>query len=182
MIYFHLDDHEDPEELARTAIALDGGYYSAELTQVLFRDLFIIGFELFFDGRSQVELGPVAPAKPGTLGNRGKYFTPYIQKHFSAKVNSLFRRGPFLLMATFSSAFVKPLLWFGFAKIKDVPNLFLFNSLGDRIYNFCQSQSCITDSCLVATESEFEKIRLENFDVYYNQRGECQPHPHFDFS
>ncbi|MEG4959335.1 MULTISPECIES: LynF/TruF/PatF family peptide O-prenyltransferase [unclassified Microcoleus] len=179
MLYIHIDeDEEDPEELARTAIALDGGYYSDELTQVLIRDTMVIGFELFFDGRSHVELFPCAPAQPGALGNRGKYLTPYVQKYCSQKVNSILR-GSHFLMASFSKAYATPVLWFYFHNVKDIPKYFSFNSLGDRVYDFCQSQSCITSAAVAVTELELENSRLENFCFYYNKRDECQPHPGF---
>ncbi len=183
IIYIYLNYDRDPEELVRTAIALDGGYYSDELRQVLMRDTMLIGFKLFFDGRSHVELCPCASAKPGKLGNRGKYLIPYIQKHFSAKVNYLFRVSS-MVMTGFSKACVKPVYWFYFANIKDILKYVSFNSLGDRIYNFCQSQSCITLSAVAVAEQELEKNRLENFCFYYNQRDECQPHPSpdWDFS
>jgi len=172
MLYIHLDMEEDPEELARTAIALDGGHYSDELTQVLIRDTIVIGFELFWDGRSHVELFPVAPAQPGALGIRGKYCTPYIQKYFSQKVNSIFRGSDFIMLC-FSKVYATPLLWFNLTNIKDIPKYFIFNSLGDRIYDFCQSQSCIINVSVAVTEPEIENSRLENFCFYYDQIDEC---------
>ena len=178
MLYIHLDEKEDPEELARTALALDGGHYSDELTQVLIRDTIAIGFELFFDGRSHVELCPIASAQPGAIGNRGKYLTSYMQKYCSQKVNSIFRESYFL-MASFSKAYATPVLWFYFHNVKDIPKCFSFNSLGDRVYDFCQSQSCIASAAVAVTEPELEKSRLENFCFYYNKRDECQPHPVF---
>ncbi|WP_293190735.1 LynF/TruF/PatF family peptide O-prenyltransferase [Microcoleus sp. PH2017_33_LGB_O_A] len=181
VFYVYIDDEEDPEELARTAIALDGGHYSDELTQVLIRDTWAISFKLFLDGRSRVELCPYAPAQPGSLGIRGKYLTPYIQKHFSPKVNSIFR-GSYLLMTRFSKDYAMPVLWFYFTNIKDIPKYFLFNSLGDKIYDYCQSQSCITGTGVAVAEPELEKTRLENFCFYYDQRDGCQPRPGFEFS
>ncbi|MEG4498108.1 MULTISPECIES: LynF/TruF/PatF family peptide O-prenyltransferase [unclassified Microcoleus] len=178
VFYLYIDDEEDPEELARTAIALDGGHYSDELTQVLIRDTKAIAFKLFLDGRSSVDICPYAPAQPGSLGTRGKYLTAYIRKYFSQKVNSIFS-GSYLLMACFSKAYATPVLWFYFTNIKDIPKYFLFNSLGDRIYDFCQSQSCITGTGVTVTEPELEKSRLENFCFYYDQRDGCQPHPGF---
>ncbi|WP_445250574.1 LynF/TruF/PatF family peptide O-prenyltransferase [Microcoleus sp. OTE_8_concoct_300] len=176
VLYVHIEDKEDPEELARTAIALDGGHYSDELTQVLIRDTWAIGFKLFLDGRSRVDLCPSASAQPGALGIRGKYLTPYIQKYCSQKVNSIFR-GSSLLMACFSKAYATPVLWFYFTNIKDIPKYFIFNSLGERIYDFCQSQSCITGTAVAVTQPELENSRLENFCFYYDQRDGCQPHP-----
>ncbi|HBY78695.1 MAG TPA: microcyclamide biosynthesis protein, partial [Cyanobacteria bacterium UBA11148] len=172
MMYIHFDTEQDCEELARTAIALDGGHYSDELTQVLIRDMTVISFELFFDGRSHMELGPVAPARPGELGNRGKYLTPYIQKYFSQKVNSIFRES-YALKISFSKAYATPVLGFYFKNIKDIPKYFRFNSLGDRIFGFYQSQSCILYNVVVVTEPELENSRLENFYLYYIRSEEC---------
>ncbi|MCC3474665.1 MAG: LynF/TruF/PatF family peptide O-prenyltransferase [Microcoleus sp. PH2017_15_JOR_U_A] len=172
MVYMHFDPEEDPEELARTAIALDGGHYSDELTQVLIRDMVSIGFELFFDGRSHLELSPVSPARPGELGIRGKYLTPYIQKYFSQKVNSIFRES-YVTKICFSKAYATPVLCFYFKNTKDIPKYFRFNSLGDRIYSFCQSQSCMVYTVVVVTEAELENSRLENFDFYYIRYEEC---------
>jgi LynF/TruF/PatF family peptide O-prenyltransferase len=178
VLFVYIEDEEDPEELARTAIALDGGHYSDELTQVLIRDTKAIAFKLFLDGRSRVDICPSAPAQPGSLGTRGKYLTAYIQKYFSQKVNFIFR-GSDVLMACFSKAYATPVLWFYFTNLKDIPKYFLFNSLGDRIYDFCQSQSCITGTGVAVTEPELEKSRLENFCFYYDQRDGCEPHPGF---
>jgi LynF/TruF/PatF family peptide O-prenyltransferase len=180
MLYLHLERETDPEELVRTAIALDGGHYSDELIQVLIRDTICIGFELFFDGRSHVEIcpGASAPRHPGALGNRGNYLIPYLKKHFSSKVNTIFS-GSHGLMVSFSKAYFNPVLWFYFSNTKEISKYFLFNSLGNRIYDFCQSQSCITDVAVAVTEPDLENSRLGNFCFYYNQRDECQPFPFF---
>ena len=179
MLYVHIEPESDPEELARTAIALDGGYYSDELTQVLIKDTLVIGFELFFDGRSRVDICPSASAQPEGLGSKGKYLTPYIQKNFSQKVNSVFR-GSDVLTVSFSKAYPQPIFWFLFRNTKDISKYFLFNSLGNKIYDFCQSQSCIVDATVAVTEQDLAKTRLENFCFYYDQRDECQPHPDYE--
>ncbi len=176
MIFVHFDTDEDCEELARTAIALDGGHYSDELIQVLLKDMTTISFEFFFDGRSYMDLGAAAPARDGTLGIRGKHLTQYIKKYFSHKVNSIFREA-FVLKICFSKSYATPLLWFYFKNIKDIPKYLKFNGLGDRIYDFCQSRSCANLVAVTLTEQELEKSRLENFCFYYNQHDECQPHP-----
>ncbi len=172
MLYIHLDLEEDPKELARTAIALGGGHYSEELTQGLIRNAMVIGFELFFDGRSHVELCACASPQPGVLGPRGQYFTPYIEKYFTQKANYIFR-GSHFLMVCCSTAYAMPVLWFYFTNIKDIQKYFLFNSLGDRIYDFCQSQSCIGNFAVAVTEPELEKTRLENFCFYYDRHDQC---------
>jgi LynF/TruF/PatF family peptide O-prenyltransferase len=174
-IYIHLETDTDPEELVRTAIALDGGYYSDELTQVLLKDTVIIGFNLFFDGHSDVELYPCSPGrKNGVRKNWGQYFTLYIRKNFSKKVNSLFDVSD-LVYASFSKGNSEPILHFHFVDIKEIPKYFIFNGLGDRIYSFCQSQDCITYAVVGATEKNLESSRLENFNFSYNQHDGCQP-------
>lgn len=176
MIAVHFDAQEDCEELARTAIALDGSHYSDELMQVLLKDMTTVCFELFFDGRSYIDMGASAPARLGELGIRGTYLTPYLQKHFSQKVNFIFR-GSFVTKICVSKAYITPVLWFYFKNFNDVKNYFKFNSLGDRIYDFCQSQSCKRAAVITLTEQELEKSRLENFCFYYNVTDECKPLP-----
>ena len=174
-IYIHLETDTDPEELVRTAIALDDSCYSPELTQVLLKDTLVIGFNLFFDGRSDIELCPCSPGgKHGALGNRGQYFTPYIRKKFSKKVNSLFDVSD-IVYASFSKANPEPILHFQFVDVKEIPKYFMFNNLGDRIYSFCQSQDCITYAVVGASEKNLESSRLDNFHFYYNQHDGCQP-------
>lgn len=55
------------------------------------------------------------------------------------KVISLFNVSD-VLAASFSLERIEPVLYFTFLNIKDIPQYFAFNSLGDRIYDFCQSQ------------------------------------------
>ena len=47
-IHLHIDREEDTEELAKTALALDGGSYSPELIQALLKDTHLIGIFVFF--------------------------------------------------------------------------------------------------------------------------------------
>ncbi|MEQ9482800.1 LynF/TruF/PatF family peptide O-prenyltransferase [Coleofasciculus chthonoplastes] len=174
VIHFNVD--QDCEASARTVIALDGGHYPDELIQVLLKDMTTITFELFFDGHSYMDFGVGAPAQPGALGIRGNYLTPYIQNHFSQKVNHIFR-GSFWLKICFSKVYKTPLLWFYFKNKNDILKYFRFNDLGDRIFNFYQSQSCTVLAAIVLTEQELEKSRLENFCFYYGKHDGCQLHP-----
>ncbi|MCP2729481.1 LynF/TruF/PatF family peptide O-prenyltransferase [Limnofasciculus baicalensis] len=179
-LYFHLDHDQDPEELVRTAMTLDQRFYPEELTQILIRETILIGFELFFDGRSIIEISPGAPAIFGDLGQRGSYLTPYIEKHFSEKVNSLFRKSH-LIWLSYSGASTEPVLWFFFpaASVKNISTLFSFNDLGDRIYSFVKNQDCVVDATVVVTEKELEKSRLENFCLFYTRRDSYQPYPEY---
>jgi LynF/TruF/PatF family peptide O-prenyltransferase len=185
-IYLHIVPEEEPEELVRTALELDGGIYSPELLQVLLKSTVLIGFNLFLNGYSDIELWAVSPGEQYEITNsdRGKYLKHYIQRKFSPRVNFLFKESTFL--AVVFSKQIEPILIFHYEDIKEIPNNFLFNSLGDRIYSFCQSQDCITYGGVAVTERELEKDRLENFSILYNQRDECQPLLHIkkreDFS
>lgn len=178
-IYLHLASEEEPEELVRTALELDGGSYSPELIQVLLKGTFVIGFNLFLNGYSNIELLPLSIGERYELPNsdRDKYLRYYIQRNFSPKVNSLFKELTFLCVSF--SREKEPVLIFHYEDTKEIPKNFLFNSLGDRIYSFCQSQDCISYGGVAATERELEKDRLENFSIFYNQRDECKPLLHF---
>jgi LynF/TruF/PatF family peptide O-prenyltransferase len=170
-IHLHIDIDEDAEELARTAITLDGGYYSPELTQVLLKDTTLIGFDFFLNGHSEVELYPSCPGGKYELSrNWGRTLSAYVQQNFSKEVVSLFNISD-IFMAGFSKANIEPVLYFAFFDIKDIPKYFLFNSLGDRIYNFCQSQDDDRSGyyCIGVNERDLIGNRLENFRFYYNK-------------
>jgi LynF/TruF/PatF family peptide O-prenyltransferase len=174
-IYLHIHPGEGNEELVRTAIALDGAKYSVELTEVLLRDVIVIGFNLFLDGRSNVEILAGSPSIKYQIPETfGKYLTAYIQKNFSSKVNSLFNVSD-ALAASFSKKKIDPILYFSFFNIQDIPRYFAFNSLGDKIYGFCQSQDCMTVAGVSAREQDLEGSRLDNYGFFYNKSDTCQP-------
>ncbi|WP_293204291.1 MULTISPECIES: LynF/TruF/PatF family peptide O-prenyltransferase [unclassified Microcoleus] len=174
-VYLHLAPEEDPEELVKTALELDGGSYSPELIQVLLKSTIVIGFNLFLNGYSDIELWATSPGEQYEVTNsdKGKYLKHYIQRIFSPKINYLFQESTFLVVVF--SKNVEPILMFNYEDIKEIPKNFLFNTLGDRIYSFCQGQDCMTYAGVSVTERELEKDRLENFSIFYNQRDECQP-------
>jgi LynF/TruF/PatF family peptide O-prenyltransferase len=185
-VYLHLGSEEEPEELVRTALELDGGSYSPELLQVLLKSTIVIGFNLFLNGYSDLELWATCPGEQYEVPNsdRGKYLKQYVQNNFSQKINDLLRESTFLVVS-FSNQ-KEPALIFHYEDIKEIPKNFLLNSLGDRIYSFCQGQDCMTYAGVAVTERELEKDRLENFSILYNTRDECKPLLHIkkreDFS
>ncbi|ARI82020.1 LynF/TruF/PatF family peptide O-prenyltransferase [Microcystis aeruginosa] len=185
-VCLHLGSEEEPEELVRTALELDGGSYSPELLQVLLKSTIVIGFNLFLNGYSDIELWALAPGEQYEITNsdRGKYLKHYIQRNFSPKVNSLLKECTFFCVSFFHKK--EPVIIFHYEDTKEIPKNFFFNSLGDRIYSFCQGQDCMTYAGVAVTERELEKDRLENFSILYNQRDECKPLLHIkkreDFS
>lgn len=173
-IYMHIHPGDSNGDLVMTAMALDGARYSPELTEVLMRDVVVIGFNLFLDGRTNIELWAGSPGgKHRTQGNFGRYLTAYIQKNFSPKVISLFNISD-LFIASFSRRIIEPILYFQFFDIKEIPQHFIFNSLGEKIYNFCQMQDCITYAVVGAKERDLESSRLENYSFIYNKSDTCQ--------
>lgn len=175
-VYLHLGLKEEPEDLVETALKLDGGSYSPEVIQVLLKSTIVIGFNMFLNGYSDVELWACSAGEQyeNPEFNRGKYLKYYIQNKFSQKVISQFKE-VFLLLVVFSKNKTEPLLMFQYEKLKNVRKNFLFNGLGDRIYNFCQNQDCISYVTVGTTEQELEKARLKKFVFSYNKRDECQP-------
>ncbi|WP_293149499.1 MULTISPECIES: LynF/TruF/PatF family peptide O-prenyltransferase [unclassified Microcoleus] len=167
----HFNVGENPEELVRTALALDGSQYSAELIQALMKDVSLIGFDFFLDGRSEVELYAAAPGgKAQSQGDRGLLIKAYIQKNFSSRVNFLMDVSD-ILMVGFSQANSEPVIYFGFTDIQDIPKYFLFDNLGNRVYDFCKSREHLKLICVGVTEQDLESNRLENFRLYYNREG-----------
>jgi len=169
-IHVHIKLEEEPEELVRTMLEIDGGSYSYELIQVLLKSTLVIGFNIFLNGYSDVELwafclGDKVEAIPL---NRGRYLKDYVQKLFSPKVNFLLEEASLLSVAFSKAKKAEPLLSFHYQDIEDIRKHFSFNSLGDRIMSFCESQYCITGPAVITTELELEKDRLEKFTLGYH--------------
>ncbi|MEA5500196.1 LynF/TruF/PatF family peptide O-prenyltransferase [Limnoraphis robusta] len=165
----HIMVSENSEDLVSMAIALDGGYYPLELVQTILKDCRMIGFDFFLNGHSEVELYTYSSRKKdGLHNNQGKSTRSYIRKNFSQKVSSLLDASDFF-MAGFSRANVSPVLYFGFDDLRDVKEHFLFNVLGDRVYDFCRSQDSITITWIGVTEQDLEVNRLDDFRIYYRR-------------
>ncbi len=168
-IHIGIDPERDTEELIMTAIALDGSHYSPELTQVLLKDSYMIGFDFFLNGNTEVELYTSCPGgKDQLVGNQGIYLKSYAQRNFSSKVISLIESSD-IFMAGFSKANTEPVMYFGFNNIEDMPKYFLFNSLGHRIYDFCRSQGSGPLPCVGVTQKDLESHHLENLRFYYRR-------------
>lgn len=172
-IYMHIHPGENNEDLVRTAIAIDGSTYSYEVTEVLIRDVVVIGFNLFLDGRSNVEIWAGSPGiKDEPQSSLGRYLQAYIYKNCSRELISIFNVSDFIAVS-FSKQRLDPLFHFHFLDIKDIPKYFAFNSMGDNIYDFCQSQDCVTYSGVIVREQELERNRLNNYSFFYNQSDMC---------
>ncbi|MDZ8025075.1 MAG: LynF/TruF/PatF family peptide O-prenyltransferase [Nostoc sp. DedQUE11] len=173
-IYMHIHPGQSNEDLVMTAIALDGAIYSPELTEVLIRDVVVIGFNLFLDGRTNIEILAGSPGKKyKPQGNLGRHLAAYIRKNFSRKVISIFNVSD-VISVSFSRDKIDPLFYFHFFDIKDIPKYFAFNNLGYKIYDFCQSQDCLTYAGVSARAQDLESNRLDKYGFFYNQSDTCQ--------
>jgi LynF/TruF/PatF family peptide O-prenyltransferase len=165
----HFGIRENSAELVKTAIVLDGGHYPVELVQVLLKDTITIGFDFFLNGASELELYTGSSIKQDNLhNNRGVSTLYYIRKNCSRKVSSLLDVSDGFI-AGFSKTNVSPVLYFGFEDIRDIKKYFLFNSLGDRVYDYCHSQDSISLAFVGVTEQDLENNRLENCRLYYRK-------------
>ncbi|MEQ8756396.1 MAG: LynF/TruF/PatF family peptide O-prenyltransferase [Coleofasciculus sp. G1-WW12-02] len=169
-VHLRLDPHQDVDELVMTAISLDGGYYSPELTQVLLKDTFLIGFDFFLDGRSAVEMYTCCSGRNllPVLGKRGVHLKHYACQKLSNKAVSLLEEVTIFMMG-FSQANINPVLYFEFENTKHIQSHFLFNTLGDKIINFCLNDKIEDSISIGVTEQDLEKSRLENFRFYYRK-------------
>lgn len=181
-VYIHLNPGEGDEHLVMTGMALDDAEYSDELIQVLVKDVSLIGFNLFLDGRSTVEIWASSPGgKYQSQKSFGRYLATYIRKNFSPKVISLFDAVDAISVSFPSRRKIAPLLYFFLFNIKDIPQNFAFNSLGEKIYDFVQSQDCITYTGIAAKEQDLQKSRLEKYHFLYNKSDTCQLDLDFNF-
>ncbi|EAW34319.1 LynF/TruF/PatF family peptide O-prenyltransferase [Lyngbya sp. PCC 8106] len=168
-VKIHIMLGENSEELVRTAIAIDGSHYPVELAQVLLKDTMMIGFDFFLNGHSEVELYISCSRKKDSLpNNRGESTRYYIRQKFSPKVSSLLDASDFFV-GGFSKANVEPVLYYAFENIKDIPKYFVFNDLGNRVYDFCRSQDSITMTWIGINERDLDRERLNNFRLYYRR-------------
>jgi LynF/TruF/PatF family peptide O-prenyltransferase len=176
-IYMHLDLDEDPEDLVRTAIQLDGGSYSAEILQVLFRSTIAIGFNLFLNGYSDIELWAGCAAERYEKDiefKRGQYLKHYVHTFFSQKVRDIVKEAFFSTVSFSKATQAEPSLCFIYENVRDVLQYFSFNNLGNRVLNFCQSQDCVSYVGVDTKEYELGKQQLEKFSIVYNKRDMCQ--------
>lgn len=170
-IHIPFDNKQDCDELIMTAMALDDSYYSPELTQVLLKDCYQVGFDFFLNGHSTIEFYTCCSGKKNQcfLGKRGSYLRSYMKNNFSQKIASLIEKSTIFILGL-SKENINPVLYFEFDNLKDVRNCFSFNSLGDRIYGFCQNRRLDGFVGVGVTEKDIENNQLENFRFYYRQK------------
>ena len=169
-VKIHILIDKDSSELINKAIHLDGGEYSDDLTEMLLEDTYMIGFDFFLDGRSEIEIYPIfeqGGKLPSLLQcGKGNSLKRYIRANFSQKVSSLINTTN-VFMAGFSRVNKEPVLYFGFYDFVDALKYFNFNGLANRVRNFYQHQDHLCLTWIGVTESELEKDRLENSRIYF---------------
>ncbi|MCP2729480.1 LynF/TruF/PatF family peptide O-prenyltransferase [Symplocastrum sp. BBK-W-15] len=170
-VHIRLAEDQDCDELVMTAIALDQGSYSPEVIQVLLKDCYMIGFDFFLNGYSVLEFYTNCAGKKNLsiLGKKGQYLRSYLERNFSPKIISLANQSAIFIIG-FSQGNEQPVLYFEFDELKDIKKSFLFNSLGERIYGFCQNNEPSGFFGIGVTEKALEKNKLEEFRFYYRKK------------
>jgi len=170
-VHIRLDENQNCDELVMTAITLDQGLYSPEVIQVLLKDSYMIGFDFFLNGYSVLEFYTCCAGKKNlsVLGKKGQYLRSYLERNFSPKIISLANQSAIFIIG-FSQGNEQPVLYFEFDELKRIKESFLFNSLGDRIYGFCQNNKLDSYVGIGITEKALEKNRLEEFRFYYRKK------------
>ena len=170
-VKIHIVIDKDSIGLIEKSIYLDGSKYSDELTEMLLKDTYMIGFDFFLDGRSEIEIYAAISEEVNRQPHlpqcgRGYFLKKYMQDNFSQRVSSLIAAAN-VFMIGFSRANKEPVLYFGFYDFMDLFKHFTFNDLADRVCNFCQHQDRIYLTWVGVTASELEKDRLESSRIYF---------------
>ena len=126
------------------------------------RYLSVVGFDFYFNGRSEIELYPEVQeedfAKPETQDLVWRHFPKFVLEPL--KVTSLFGFG-------FSKANNNPVLYYHLKNRQDLTNYFKLNDTAQRVHSFYQNQDILPNMWVGTAQKELEKTRIENIRLYY---------------
>ena len=126
------------------------------------RYLSVVGFDFYFNGRSEIELYPEVQeedfAKPETQDLVWRHFPKFVLEPL--KVTSLFGFG-------FSKANNNPVLYYHLKNRQDLTNYFKLNDTAQRVHSFYQNQDILPNMWIGTAQKELEKTRIENIRLYY---------------
>jgi LynF/TruF/PatF family peptide O-prenyltransferase len=124
--------------------------------------LSVVGFDFYFNGRSEIELYPEVQeedfAKPETQDLVWRHFPKFVLEPL--KVTSLFGFG-------FSKANNNPVLYYHLKNRQDLTNYFKLNDTAQRVHSFYQHQDILPNMWIGTAQKELEKTRIENIRLYY---------------
>ena len=126
------------------------------------RYLSVVGFDFYFNGRSEIELYPEVQeedfAKPEIQDLVWRHFPKFVLEPL--KVTSLFGFG-------FSKANNNPVLYYHLKNRQDLTNYFKLNDTAQRVHSFYQHQDISPNMWVGTAQKELEKTRIENIRLYY---------------
>ena len=126
------------------------------------RYLSVVGFDFYFNGRSEIELYPEVQeedfAKPETQDLVWRHFPKFVLEPL--KVTSLFGFG-------LSKANNNPVLYYHLKNRQDLTNYFKLNDTAQRVHSFYQHQDILPYMWIGTAQKELEKTRIENIRLYY---------------
>ena len=126
------------------------------------RYLSVVGFDFYFNGRSEIELYPEVQeedfAKPEIQDLVWRHFPKFVLEPL--KVTSLFGFG-------FSKANNNPVLYYHLKNRQDLTNYFKLNDTAQRVHSFYQNQDILPNMWIGTAQKELEKTRIENIRLYY---------------
>ncbi|MBS9383120.1 MAG: LynF/TruF/PatF family peptide O-prenyltransferase [Dolichospermum sp. BR01] len=124
--------------------------------------LSLVGFDFYFNGRSEIELYPEIQAedfaKSETQNLVWRHFPKFVLDPL--EVTKLFLVG-------LSKANHNPVLYYNLKNKQDLANYFKLNDAAQRVHSFYQNQDILPNMWVGTVQKELEKTRIENVRLYY---------------
>ena len=124
--------------------------------------LSLVGFDFYFNGRSEIELYPEIQAEDFAKSETQNL----VWRHFPKFVlDPLEVTGSFLV--GLSKANPNPVLYYNLKNKQDLANYFKLNDAAQRVHSFYQNQDILPNMWVGTVQKELEKTRIENVRLYY---------------
>lgn len=155
----HIGIEKYPEKI-QTAASL-AKINSVKLDPVLLQTVSHIGFDFFFNGRSEIELY----ARLDREQLHSQTVKAFLKKNFPPAVLKPFEVSTYFYVGL-SKANSSPVLYYCLEK-KDLLNYFKLNDMGYKVHSFYQQQATRPQMWVGVTQKELEKNRIDNIRLYY---------------
>ncbi|HEY9803090.1 LynF/TruF/PatF family peptide O-prenyltransferase [Anabaena azotica] len=153
----------DYQKEIKKVLAADKGNL-ADIDPFLLQKAFLIGFDYYLDGRTEVEI--YAALNEAEL--KSYYIQNYLRNRFSSAVLQ-----PLLVSDIFYIGLSKvnphPILYYRLKHKKDLQNYFKLNDMAYKVNNFYQQQFTRQYMWVGVEQKELEKPRIDNIRLYYHK-------------
>ena len=157
----HIIIENYPEKIA-TALALDGNQYCEALRWMALQTVHLVGFDFYFDGRSEIELYSELTEEqfqqPQIRALLEQSFPPAVLKPL--QVSDLFYTG-------LSKANADPVLYYRLKDRKNLLNYFAINDMARKVHAFYQHQEVLAEMWVGVAQQELLNSRIETIRLYY---------------